>query len=225
MRRTSFAGRRLTGLRRRGSDVQPLATPQHFLRRRLAVFGAPPCRPSWRLFSFDLVKPEIWIQMFKLSEVASAAGVEVRTLTGWLDRRIVDVPAFGSGNNRRFSRDDAIRVALIADLTKVGVSISEAAKAAASFCDEAGGDRDAGELYPAGRTVLIVDADSARCVNVEATREQFDSAMAEVYASERTAVVVVVNAIAKRVDAALAGLGKPLPPAAMVYRHGKQMHT
>lgn len=161
--------------------------------------------------------------MYKLSEVARATDISARTLTDWLSRKLVDVPAHGSGTHRRFSKDDTTRIALIADLTKVGVSVSDAAKAAASFCDEAGADRDASELFPSGKTVLLIDADGARCINVDASREQFESAMKTVYAPERTVVMVVINHVVARVDAALDGNGKPMAPAAAIFRHGRQM--
>lgn len=163
--------------------------------------------------------------MFRLSEAAAASSVEARTLSGWLDRRVVDMPASGSGNNRRFTRDDVIRVALIGDLTKIGLSVADAARTAAAFCDDAGANRDSGELFPNGRTVLFVDQDGARCVNIDSTREQFEAAMDTVYSADRTVIVVVVNSVVARVDAALSGNGKPMPPAAQVFRHGRALHV
>ncbi len=163
--------------------------------------------------------------MFKLSEAAEAVGVELRTLSGWLDRRIIDIPGAGSGTNRRFGRDDVIRVGLISDLVRLGVSVSEAAKAASAFCDDANGDRDASELFPSGKTFLFIDADGARVVNVDASREQFESAMQAVYSETHGAIVVNVGLLVERVDRALAsGTSKAHPPAGAVFRHGKQLH-
>lgn len=163
--------------------------------------------------------------MFKLSEVANATGVDPRTLTNWLDRRIVEVPAYGSGSQRRFSRDDVVRVALIAELTRLGVSVSEAAHAAATYSDDAGSDRDASELFPSGRTLLIIDADGARVINVDVPREQFESAMAAVYSETRAALVVSVNTVVAQVDAALEAGHAEYRPAAAIFRNGRELHT
>ena len=163
--------------------------------------------------------------MFKLAQAARATGIGAPTLGAWLDRKLIDIPASGTGNHRTFTRDDVVRVALVVELTRLGVAVGEAAKGVACFCDDAGADRDAAELFPSGRTLLLVDADGARCINVDG-REQFDAAMLSVYADVRTAIVLNVNEVTRRVDAALAtGHATPRPPVAALYRHGRQLHV
>ena len=162
--------------------------------------------------------------MYKLSDVAQATSVPARTLTDWLSRKLVDVPTHGSGTHRRFDKDDVVRIGIIAELVRLGVSVSAAAKAASAFSDESHGGRDIGELFPSGKTVLIADGDSARCINV-ADREQFESAMLSVYEDVRSVIAVVVNTVVARVDRALASGSSPRGAVAMLYRHGKQMHV
>jgi DNA-binding transcriptional MerR regulator len=164
--------------------------------------------------------------MYKLSQVASVAGIGAPTLGAWLDRKLINIPASGTGNHRSFSRDDIVRVALVAELTRLGIAVGEAAKAAATFCDDAHGDRDASELFKSGKTFLFVDADGARVVNIDASSEQFEAAMASVYAEARTAIVLNVNEVARRVDAALAsGSSTAKAPAGAIFRHGRQMYV
>ena len=161
--------------------------------------------------------------MFRLSEVAAAVGIELRTLPGWIDRRLIDIPASGSGHHRRFDRDDVNRIAIISALVRLGVSVSDAAKAASAYSDDCDGIRDVGDLYTEGQTFLILDEDGARCINVSATREEFESAMASVYSETHGAVVINVGAVIAAAERALKG--QPArPPAAAIFRHGRQMH-
>jgi DNA-binding transcriptional MerR regulator len=171
-------------------------------------------------FSFEV------LSMHKLATVSRAVGVPAPTLASWIDRGLVDLglPP-GTGRPRTFTRDDIIRVALVAELVRLGVSVSEAAKAAATFSDDAGADRDAAELFPNGRTVLIVDADGARVINVEVPRETFDAAMNATYGETRAVIAVVVNTVVARVDAGLASGSPPRGGVAMLFRNGRQMHV
>jgi DNA-binding transcriptional MerR regulator len=176
-------------------------------------------------FLFVPQKQQSGFSMFRLCDAARVAGIEARQLSNWLDRRLIDIPALGSGSYRNFSRDDVVRVALTAELTRLGVQVSEAAKAAATFCDDAGAYRDASELFADGKTILLVDSDGARCINVP-NRETFDAAMLSVYEAERSAVaVVVVDAIVRQVEAALASGTPRHHPAGAVYKHGREVHV
>jgi DNA-binding transcriptional MerR regulator len=162
--------------------------------------------------------------MYKLGQVADAVGVNVRVLGDWLDRGIVAAPKTGTGTHRRFSKDDAVRVGIIADMTRLGLPIADAAKAASAFADQSHGGGDIGELFSSGKTVLLVDADGARVINVD-DREQFDAAMLAVYEDVRTVTVVNVSGVVARVDRALASGTTQRGSGAMIYRHGRQLHV
>jgi DNA-binding transcriptional MerR regulator len=164
------------------------------------------------------------LHMIKLSQAAQAANISARTLSDWLARKLIDIPAYGTGTHRQFTRDDVIRIALISELVGIGIAIGEAAKAAATLCDDAGADRDAADLFPNGKTILLVDSENSRCINV-ADREQFESAMLAVYEDVRSVIAVVLNTVVARVDAALASGSPPRGAVTMLYRHGRQLHV
>lgn len=71
---------------------------------------------------------------FGPAEVAAAAGVPRATFHSWLARQYFPLPPSpGAGRERRFSVTDAVRVAIVAKLIRLGVSISVAANAAKRF--------------------------------------------------------------------------------------------
>ena len=58
---------------------------------------------------------------YEVQRVARAAGIPVRRLEGWIERRVV-VPtaaARGTGTRARFSREDALRVAIVAEIQRL----------------------------------------------------------------------------------------------------------
>lgn len=162
--------------------------------------------------------------MFKLADVARATNVPARMLSDWLARKLVDIPGGGTGNHRVFGQDDVYKIALIVELTRLGVSVSEAAKAASAFSDDANGDRDASTLFPSGKTILLVDADGARCINI-LDRGAFEAAMETVYGDTYGVIGVNLSTLVANVDRALAGSRKPMPPAGAIFRNGRQLMT
>lgn len=58
---------------------------------------------------------------YEVQAVARAAGIPARRLEGWIERRVVvpTVAAAGTGTRTRFSREDALRVALIAEIQRL----------------------------------------------------------------------------------------------------------
>ncbi len=164
--------------------------------------------------------------MYKLSEVADAVGINPRTLSDWLDRGIIDAGRPGRGTHREFGVRDVDRIAIIHELTRVGLPVGEAAKAASVFSDERSFKRPRAQLHDDGaKTILLVTSDGAS-VHRAYDRESFDDAMVKLFGDERTITLLNVGATLKRVDAALAaGDSTPKPPAAAVYRNGRQMYS
>ena len=56
--------------------------------------------------------------LYSLPQAARAAGLPVRRLAGWLEQHILVpmVPATGSGSRRRFSGQDVLRIAILAEI-------------------------------------------------------------------------------------------------------------
>jgi DNA-binding transcriptional MerR regulator len=163
--------------------------------------------------------------MYKLADVSRAVGLGAPTLLAWLDRKIVDIPANGTGNHRQFSKRDVERIGIVVELTRAGLPVSDSAKAAAVFADQAQDGRAAGTLFPTGKTVLVIKEGGARCVNAD-ERDAFESAMAAVYADVPAVTIMNCDLVLANVDRALAaGTHTTKPPATAIYRHGRQMYT
>lgn len=137
--------------------------------------------------------------MIKLSHAAEAANIPSRTLSDWLARKLVDIPASGTGSHRIFDRSDVVRIAIVAELVRLGVSVSESAKAASAFADRGDNGRVAGELFSEGRTVLVHDehGTSVLCDRGEG----FGVALHFAFGVANT--LVDCNAVVARVDDAL----------------------
>lgn len=166
--------------------------------------------------------------LYTVTAAARACGLPNSTLCQWLDRKIIkpgldDVDEGTSGVPRQFTKRRVLQMALTSELVRIGLKAGDAAQAAAVFSDESQDGRAAGEVFAEGKTALIVDENGARCISV-ADRDAFESAMSTVYADTRTVIAVNVSEVIARVDRALAGSHKALPPAGAVYRHGRQMH-
>ena len=160
--------------------------------------------------------------MFKLSQAAAAAGIPAPTLSSWIDRGFIPMPKNGTGNHHEFSLRDVDRIGIVAELARLGLPISEAAKAASAFSDERSAKRPKGQLHRDGKTLLIIDADGTSVVRAF-DRGGFEDAMSKLYADTRSVIVLNATEALRRVDAALAGSHKPLPPAGAIFRHGKQL--
>lgn len=101
-------------------------------------------------------------QTFGPAEVCAAAGVPRATFHSWVARRYFPLPpSAGAGRERRFSLTNAVRVAIVAELTRIGVSIGVAANAARLFQEPFRyGDQRAGLLLvpdasPAAETAIV----------------------------------------------------------------------
>jgi len=61
------------------------------------------------------------MDFYEVQAVARAVGIPERRLEGWVERGVVipTVPASGTGTRIRFSRQDALRVAIIAEIQRL----------------------------------------------------------------------------------------------------------
>jgi MerR HTH family regulatory protein len=100
--------------------------------------------------------------MHKIGVVSAATGVPIPTLGRWHDRNTFkpsrrDKPSSGSGDHRLFSRATIYQIAIAKTLIDLGIAASPANRAAALFT----------ELFPCGRTLLVITPTGARIVNAE----------------------------------------------------------
>ncbi len=164
--------------------------------------------------------------MYKLSQVAEAVGVNARTLSDWLDRKIIDLPATGRGNHRDFSIRETDKIAIIAGLTRLGLPVADAAKAARAFCDERSKGRPRAQLHTDGATTALLITQGVASVHRVYDKAEFDSVMSQLFADEFGVVVLNISAVLKRVDDALAkGASTPKPPAGAIYRYGRPLFS
>lgn len=97
---------------------------------------------------------------FTTEQAATVAGVSVNTLSTWLKRGLIssypsgsDVPpdtiAPGTGRGRLFTRRSMRHIAMVARLSRAGISIEQASMCAMKFLDtgDFDGDRLPGQFY------------------------------------------------------------------------------
>lgn len=113
--------------------------------------------------------------MYKLSQAAEAAGVAVATLGSWVDRRFIPMPKGGTGNHREFDLADVDRIAIVAELVRLGLPIARAAKAASEFSDKRSKGRARGQVFDVGRTLLLVSQEGVSVVRAF-DRDEFEDA-------------------------------------------------
>src|SRR5579863_32821 len=103
---------------------------------------------------------------YKLSQAADAAGIPVATISSWIDRQLIPLPRTGSGNHRALTLKDVDRIALVAELVRVGLPVSEAAHAVRAFSDVPSPGKPRGALFVDGdaKTLLVFDGESATIV-------------------------------------------------------------
>lgn len=138
-----------------------------------------------------------------LADAARAARTNARTLRRRIDigtfkLRGGDIEANGSGTYCGLTRARVLQVAITQHLTEIGMSPSSAAEAALQFSDHGDSKRAPGDVFPYGKTLLIIDHEGVSLTNVDFDVPLFD-------ATHRAASTVVVdcNQIAAQVDAAL----------------------
>jgi hypothetical protein len=140
---------------------------------------------------------------YPLGIAALAAQITPRKFRRWSETvmplRSNDVKAEGSGIYCGWSRNRVLQAATIQDLTKAGASLSDAALAALQFSDQSNLTRPAGEIYPMGKSYLVVGSDSpATVVNAD-----FDLRVSDLASRGSSVIIVDLNAIVDQVDAVL----------------------
>jgi DNA-binding transcriptional MerR regulator len=161
---------------------------------------------------------------YRLADVVAATDVPSATLLSWADRGFIPGAKVGRGNRRAFTLKDIDRAAIIAELTRVGLPIAEAAHAVRVFSDQPSVDRSRGSLFleDGAKTLLVIDGEGTSVVKAH-DRAAFEDAMSKLFSKSHGTIVLNVSEVLRRVDAALAGKATPKPPAAMLYRHGRSM--
>ncbi len=128
---------------------------------------------------------------YRTEQAAAAAGIPTETLSTWLKRPNLsmvahddpapDVLAPGRGRGRLFTRRSVIRIAIMARLTRIGLSVDAAHSAAMRFSDVGTGSaayegeqltvqRGPGDLFPSGGTVMRIDFPEDDALRVAITR-------------------------------------------------------
>jgi MerR-like DNA binding protein len=133
---------------------------------------------------------------------AEAAQVPQLTIRRWHDTDVIklsgnDSRTTGSGNYYGYSRERIVQLATTGAMLKSGVSLKRAAGYALEFSDSGGNGREAGQLFPVGKTVLVIGNGTATVNNVDFQASVFDLSNGGV------AIVVDLNAIVSQVDSVL----------------------
>jgi hypothetical protein len=92
------------------------------------------------VFSVSLSPEALDTPTFLLSDVAAAAEVNTNVLKAWLDREVVplganDRPALGRGSGRVFTLRRVFSIAIMAELTRMGITPSRASALAFMVTD------------------------------------------------------------------------------------------
>jgi hypothetical protein len=149
------------------------------------------------------------------TEVYAAAGVHRGVAHSWIARHLVPLPPGpGMGKERQFSLLEAVCIALIVELTRLGLTIGAASNAANILVR----DKDWGEraLHEDGVWTLLLEASSAPG-GIEApslspisffranTAEDRDRFISENHSDTASLVRLNVSAVARRMTERLAG--------------------
>jgi hypothetical protein len=138
-----------------------------------------------------------------LRTVARAADVDSRSLRQWFTTDVLklrgdDRRSAGAGHQVGLSRKRAYEAAIVQQLKIHGVSVSRAAKAAFEFTQNGNDGRAAGQLYPVGRTILVIKPDSTTVENIFS-----NTSFSEVIAASACVIAVDCNNIVEKIDAVL----------------------
>lgn len=74
---------------------------------------------------------------YNSAEVCAAAGLSRSTFDAWLLRNYIPLkPGPGTGRSRTYSLLDATRIAVVAELTRIGISVGTAGRVASNLTDQ-----------------------------------------------------------------------------------------
>lgn len=114
-----------------------------------------------------------------------------------LQYRSDDKHSMGTGVRSGLSRPRIIEATIVRLLGRYGVPASRAGRASFEFTLNGNNGRSACELFPIGKTALVVRQNDAVVVNVDPDARVSD------LSNNGVAIVVDLNAIVAKVDAAL----------------------
>jgi hypothetical protein len=134
--------------------------------------------------------------------VASIADVDPRILSQWfatgmLKYRRDDKHHMGTGTRSGLSRPRVIEATIVRLLSRYGVPASRAGRASFEFTINGNHGRPAGELFPMGKTVLVIRQHDAVVANVDPDARVSD------LSNNGIALIVDLNKVVSDVDAAL----------------------
>jgi hypothetical protein len=139
---------------------------------------------------------------YPLNTGSKAARTADRKIRRWIDSNVTpiranDLKAAGSGSRVGLSRNRILQIAVTQALLKNGVSLSRAAKAALEFSDYGNNGRAAGQVFPRGKTVLVLSSNSAAVCNLDFSTSIFEMS------NDGVTICIDLNRISESVDAVL----------------------
>jgi hypothetical protein len=143
------------------------------------------------------------VQTYSIGVAAEAAQMPVKKIRRYIDTNVTpicanDVKATGSGSRVGFSRNRILQIAVTEALLKSGVSLSTSAKGAFEFSDRGNAGRGAGQIWPIGKTILVIGGPNGPAVsNVDFNASIFDMS------NQGVSIILDLNKVVADVDAVL----------------------
>ena len=137
-----------------------------------------------------------------LQTVARAAEVTPDCLKQWFGNGILhlrgnDKKSKGTGHKVGLSRGRAYEAKIVQHLNRLDVTVSRGARAAFEFTLNGNNGRQAGQLFPMGKSVLVLEPNGAVVANVD-----FDSRASDLI-NNGVLLLVDLNKVVADVDAVL----------------------
>lgn len=152
---------------------------------------------------------------YAAGEAARAADLAPVHLQRWMTAGIIqmrgpDKKFRSSGDPRGFSFRRVVQCAVANELSRVGIAASIAAEVALEFTDKPGPGREPCELFPIGRTLLVVGSRyEGRIVNVRGEASSVELVLELTAGNGNAAVIVDLGPIITRIKSVLG-----VPPVA-----------
>jgi hypothetical protein len=143
------------------------------------------------------------VQTYPLHVAAKAARFKPREFrrqvnNGFIALQGCDRASTGSGDHAGYSRRRILQAATTKWLTALGVSFSTASAAALEFTDLGNIDREPGELFEHGKTVLLITPDDVTVKNIFP-----DTLFSDVSNCSACVITVDLSRVTEQVDKAL----------------------
>ena len=140
---------------------------------------------------------------YPLKDAARAAQMNERELRRHINNGIIKLQGYdrksnGSGDPAGYSRRRILQAAIMKQMAGFGLPASKASAAALQFCDFGQTGRGAGDLFPTGKTLLILSEEPPVVINAD-----FDVSVASLSPCGVSLTIIDINKIVASVDAAL----------------------